>query len=230
MGAIYLIRHGQASFGKADYDQLSETGFHQAKVLGAALRARVPRPDAVYSGTMRRHRETAEACLAAMAVAAQPVEAAGYKEYDHDEIVLRFKPEYADHAFREADLKRHDNPRRAFQQIFTQAIGRWVSGQHDADYGESWLAFRARCTQALDETIRQLGPSKTALVFTSGGPITAIAQNLLQIPDEHAFGLNWTLANCGVTKIIYSERGKYLSSLNEHAHFEGALRELITYR
>ena len=26
MGVVYLIRHGQASFGAADYDQLSELG------------------------------------------------------------------------------------------------------------------------------------------------------------------------------------------------------------
>lgn len=230
MGAIYLIRHGQASFGKSDYDQLSDTGFEQARVLGEALRSRIPNPDAVLSGTMRRHRETAETCLAAMQNRMKPADAAGFREYDHDEIVVRFKPEYADHAFRNADLARHANPRRAFQEMFTQAIGRWVSGKYDAEYKESWLAFRARCTQALGETIRQLGPSKTALVFTSGGPITAIAQELLQIPDQHAFGLNWTLANCGVTKVIYSERGTYLASLNEHAHFEGEKRELITYR
>ena len=42
--------------------------------------------------------------------------------------------------------------------------------------------------------------------------------------------INLTLANCGVTKVIYSERATYLSSFNEHAHFEGAQHKLITYR
>ncbi len=230
MGAIYLIRHGQASFGQSDYDQLSETGFKQARVLGEALRRRVPEPDAAFSGTMRRHRETAEACLTAMGIPMQAAEAAGFREYDHEEIVVRFMPEYADHMRRNAALGKNANPRRAFQEMFTQAISRWVSGQHDADYKESWLAFCARCTRALQDLILTLGPSKTALVFTSGGPITAVCRNLLQIPDEHAFALNWTLANCGITKIIYSERGTYLASLNEHGHFEGDQRELITYR
>lgn len=230
MGAIYLIRHGQASFGKSDYDKLSDLGVQQSRVLGEALRVRVPKPDAAFSGGMKRHRETAEACLASMEIPMQAAEVAGFREYDHEEIVVRFKPEYADHAFRLADQAKQANPRRAFQEMFTQAIGRWVSGKHDAEYKESWLAFRVRCTKALDETIHSLGPSKTALVFTSGGPITAICQNLLQIPDPHAFRLNWTLANCGITKVIYSERGKYLASLNEHGHFEGGQRELITYR
>jgi len=28
MGTLYLVRHGQASFGAADYDNLSELGLH----------------------------------------------------------------------------------------------------------------------------------------------------------------------------------------------------------
>jgi hypothetical protein len=53
----------------------------------------------------------------------------------------------------------------------------------------------------------------------------AVSQPLLRIPDAHAFQINWTLVNCGVTKVIYSERGKYLLTLNEHAHFEGERRD-----
>ena len=34
MAAIYLIRHGQASFWKADYDQLSHKGTEQSELLG----------------------------------------------------------------------------------------------------------------------------------------------------------------------------------------------------
>ncbi len=34
MTTIYLIRHGQASFGKSNYDELSENGEAQATLLG----------------------------------------------------------------------------------------------------------------------------------------------------------------------------------------------------
>ena len=34
MGMLYLVRHGQASFGAADYDQLSELGARQCEALG----------------------------------------------------------------------------------------------------------------------------------------------------------------------------------------------------
>lgn len=230
MGAIYLVRHGQASFGKADYDKLSETGVEQALVLGKALRARVTQLDGAFAGAMHRHRQTAEHCLSTFGQPAELRINAGFNEFDHEEVVQRFKPAYANRLFMMADLARTLNPRRAFQQVFEQAVARWLGGEFDHEYAESWPAFQSRCVQALNDTVHELGPSKTALVFTSGGTITAICQHLLKIPDEHAFRLNHTLANAGVTKVIYGERGVYLSTVNEHAHFEGAHRELITYR
>ena len=230
MGAIYLIRHGQASFGKIDYDELSPTGVEQGHILGQALRARVPQVDAVITGAMKRHRQTAASCLAAMELAATPRDMAGFREYDHDEIIVRHEPRFARPEEMMAELAKIPEPRRAFQAIFGKAMERWIGGGHDAEYSESWSAFRARCNGALEELIRSLGASKTALVFTSGGVISAICHTLLQFPELQAYQLNLTLANCGVTKIIYSERARYLSTLNEHAHFEGARHKLITYR
>jgi broad specificity phosphatase PhoE len=37
MATLYLIRHGQASFGADDYDKLSGLGCRQASVLGDYL-------------------------------------------------------------------------------------------------------------------------------------------------------------------------------------------------
>lgn len=230
MGAIYLVRHGQASFGKADYDQLSDTGFEQARVLGLALRPRIPQLDAVVTGAMARHRQTAETCLLAMQQVLPRQEMPGFNEFDHEQVIQRYEPRYANRLVLMADMAKTLKPRRAFQEMFEKAVARWVSGRHDEDYSESWSAFRARCVHSLETLIDTLGPSKTAIVFTSGGTITAICQQQLHIPDEYAFRLNWTLANCAVTKIVYSERGRYLSTVNEHAHFEGAHSKLITYR
>jgi broad specificity phosphatase PhoE len=230
MGAIYLIRHGQASFGQANYDALSKLGMEQAHLLGEALRPRLPRVDAVVTGTMERHRQTAAACLGAMDLAAERGEAAGFNEYDHVELVARLEPRYADHAALGADLAKTPDPRRTFQALFSKAIERWMSGAHDAEYTESWPAFQNRCNDAVADLVARLGPSKTALVFTSGGVISAVCQRLLRIEDHQAFRINWTLANCGITKLIYGERGTYLSTLNEHGHFEGRDPKFITYR
>ena len=34
MASIYLVRHGQAGFGKLNYDQLSDTGHQQGELVG----------------------------------------------------------------------------------------------------------------------------------------------------------------------------------------------------
>ena len=53
MGSIYLIRHGQASFGADDYDVLSATGVRQAAVLGEHLAALGIGFDRCLSGDLR---------------------------------------------------------------------------------------------------------------------------------------------------------------------------------
>ncbi len=230
MGVIYLIRHGQASFGKRNYDALSPTGIKQAQILGASLSSRIPRIDQVFTGSMQRHQQTAEHCLAAMQIQMDIQEDCGWDEYDHQDIIQRYKPLYKSHAIMLADLARTLQPRQAFQAMFSRAIDRWMSGEYDNEYIESWSTFEQRRVATLAKLRQSMGASDTALVFTSGGPISAICQSLMNIPSSNIFRLNWTLANCGVTKLIFSERGMYLSSLNEHSAFEGRDRDLITYR
>nr|MBV6628451.1 histidine phosphatase family protein [Oceanococcus sp. HetDA_MAG_MS8] len=230
MGAILLIRHGQASFGEPDYDKLSVTGKEQALVLGRHLRGRLRSAEHVQTGTMRRHQQTAAGCLEGLNWDLPATENAGWNEYDHDEVLNRYKPKYRNRARLVAELASHRHPRRAFQEIFAAAIERWMDGAHDADYAETWPQFRQRCVQALHDLSEQMAKGETALVFTSGGPITAVVQELMGIPAQNIFRINWTLANCGTTKIIHSERGLFLSSLNEHTAFEGDFQDLITYR
>ena len=54
MGTLYLVRHGQASFGADDYDQLSKLGVQQSQRLGEYWRARGMRFDAVLMGSLDR--------------------------------------------------------------------------------------------------------------------------------------------------------------------------------
>lgn len=232
MSTIFLIRHGQASFGAADYDQLSALGVEQSGVLGGALSARLP-PDAplhVFTGDMRRHHQTAANCLAAMRCEHSPTIHAGFNEFDHEEVIERYEPRYVDREAMQADLLRASDPRRAFQRMFEHAIARWTSGEHDADYRESWPAFRARCADALAHVAAATPRDGFALVFTSGGTITALCQGLMNLPDAVALRLNWTLANAGVTKLLGSGDGLRVSTVNEHVHFEGARSALLTYR
>jgi broad specificity phosphatase PhoE len=230
MAAIYMIRHAQASFGAQDYDQLSEVGLRQARVLGDALAARRVPAAATYCGSMRRHHQTAAGCLEAMRLPADWTVDAGWNEYDHDDVICAFEPRYRDHAALAADLAASPQPRKWFQSMFVRAVARWASGAHDGDYRESWPAFRDRVRAALGRVNAALGKSQAALVFTSGGPISAVCGGLLSLSEDETLKLNARLANAAVTKLVCSEGVVHLSSLNEHGHFEGEHAALITYR
>jgi broad specificity phosphatase PhoE len=236
MGAIYLLRHGQASFGSANYDQLSPTGHAQAKVLGAALRARGVTPDHVVCGSMQRHVDTASGALAAWGhdangVTIPPtVSHEGVNEFDHENVIEVAQPRYADKAQMMMDMAATGDPRRAFQKFFQDAVGRWVGGHHDDEYKEPWSVFKLRCVSALDDLVKQTPIKGNTLVFTSGGTISVICAHLLGLNDAQAFTINWTLANGGITKVLAGRDGLHLVSVNEHAHLEGAQPPMLTYR
>lgn len=230
MGAIYLLRHGQASFGTNNYDQLSVVGHQQAGVLGLALKARGVQPDVVISGSMQRHRETAMGALAEMGVDLPLSTHEGVNEFDHENVIEVAQPRYADKIAMMSEMAATGDPRRAFQTFFRDAVSRWVEGNHDAEYKEPWSIFKLRCVKALDDLVKATPPKGNTLVFTSGGTISVVCAHLLGLSDHQAFTINWTLANAGITKVLAGRDGLHLISVNEHAHLEGLTPSMLTYR
>ena len=57
-GRLYLVRHGLASFGAADYDHLSAMGVRQSVRLGEYFAHKGVCFEAVITGTLRRHTQT----------------------------------------------------------------------------------------------------------------------------------------------------------------------------
>ncbi len=234
MGAIYFIRHGQASFGSNNYDQLSPLGHQQARVVGQALRSRGVKPDVLVSGTMQRHLETASGALAEMDLDLALVQGlrqhAGVNEFDHENVIEVAEPRYADKLVMMGEMAASGDPRRSFQKFFQDAVGRWVDGHHADEYKEPWTVFKLRVISALDELVKMTPPKGSTLVFTSGGTISAICAHLLGLNDAQAFTINWTLANVGITKIQAGRDGLHLISVNEHGHVEGHQPSLLSYR
>ena len=225
MGTIHLVRHGQASFGAADYDRLSDLGVRQSALLGEWL-SRIGQPaERVVCGTLRRHRQTAEACLGAWGVSQAIVEDDGFNEFDHRDILARARPDLAEDGAL-ARLVAGPDGRRAFQQAFAAAVERWMAGGYDGEYAEPWPAFRARCVAALGRVAERDGD---VWVFTSGGPIAALVQHVLGLSDARMLELNWGIANAGVTRL--GPGGRRLGGFNSVAHLEAAGGgALITYR
>ena len=235
MGQVLLVRHGQARFGADDYDRLSELGREQARVLGDWLAARERRFDRAVTGSMRRHRETADACLARLPQELRPREDwsadAGFDEYDADAVVLRDRPEFAHSAALRAHIRDSADPRRTFHEMFAAAMARWMCGLHDKDYKETWQAFGARCVAALKRITDDATPGRRVVVFTSGGPIAAICQHLLGLDPRRTLGVNTVLVNCATTGLLYQPDLVSLAYLNNYAHLEqSGDPKMVTYR
>ena len=220
MGQVLLVRHGQASWDADDYDALSETGWEQSRLLGRALAGRGVEATLVVHGSMRRHRETAEAAGLADRATVDP----GWDEFDHLEM-LGAVPSPAEG---------RAPTRGEFQAWFEAATDRWTDGEHDTDYEETFDAFGDRVTAALRRTA-EAAVSGTAVVLTSGGP-TAWAVATLLGADLEREGrvrlwrrLNPVCVNSGVTKVVTGRRGLTLVSFNEHTHLDPK-PDLLTYR
>jgi broad specificity phosphatase PhoE len=219
MSVLLLVRHGQASWGSEDYDRLSELGHRQSAALGESLASRGVKPDVVVRGSMRRHRETTDAAVATAGWRDDVVEDADWDEFDHlgtlDGTVL----------FEHRDGEPYDERVRRFHAT----IERWSSGEHDRDYRETFPAFQARVRAAFDKTLDGLGPKETAVVFTSGGPVSWLAATLVEGGVPAWRRLSRVVVNSSVTKVHSGRWGTNLVSFNDHSHLE-ADRDLLSYR
>jgi broad specificity phosphatase PhoE len=224
MRRVTLVRHGQASFGADNYDCLSETGKAQAIHLGRILRLQGEAVDALWSGTMHRQRDTAEACRVSARWAAPLRSCSAFDEFDHEQVLERFYPGYRSKL---ADKQFH---RSEFAALFQAAMARWTGGAHDGDYTESWSAFRRRTSTALESVLQGVDKDHHAVVFTSGGVISVIVQALLGLSDSSTLQLNLTLANGSLTRLRAGAAGPRLMSLNEHSHFGGRFSHLLSWR
>jgi broad specificity phosphatase PhoE len=110
-------------------------------------------------------------------------------------------------------------------------MARWVGGEHETEYRESWSAFRERCRAALTRLTENAGASQRIIVFTSGGTIATLCQMVLGMTDAQVMQLNWSLVNSAVTKLLYQPGRVGISYLNNYAHLEWlGEAHAVTYR
>ena len=228
MSILYLIRHGQATIGSFNYDNLSDRGKEQAEILGRNFRCRVKDIDRVRYGTMQRHVQTLQGFKSKYNIFPQEESHRHWDEYDHIEIIQRFNPYYRNRWVMLADMVKKLNPRRDFEQMFNKAMDKWLSGHYDDEYNESWPEYKDRTSTALNDLIEDMGESETAMVVTSGGVISSLILKALDLPDSYFMRFNKKLVNCGVTKFVNNKKGLFVSTVNDHSAFEHR-PELITY-
>ena len=232
MSTIYLIRHGQASFGTDNYDQLSATGQEQARQLGIYFAGLGERIDRIYSGSLRRQTETAEIIAAALGGSVPPIDIEpAFDEYDSDVMLHTFAKSLTPEQIAEAGWPGLRTDRRKFQFFLERAARAWVEARIEAEEMTPWRGFHGRITSAIADIMRTEGRSKTLLISTSGGVIGTIVAQVMGLSNHMGIELNWSVHNASITRLIYSADKVSLSMFNGLPHLDRAeLRQLITYR
>ena len=226
MAAVYLIRHGQASFGTHHYDALSPLGQQQAEQLGAWLRTCAIEPARWYSGSMQRQQQTAQHTCAALELADASLHTdARLNEFDYLDVLSAHIPNCtSDAALLDFLRQQMGDPRRVFQRIFSEAVVHWVAHTHKIDgtaYRETWREFQQRVQAALADAVEfACNDNASVMLFTSGGVISAMVQNLLGISDERIFDLNSILLNTGITRLRVGQKRVWVDYLNACPHLE----------
>lgn len=220
MGTLYLVRHGQASFGSANYDELSALGWQQARRLGAYWKrsgnrqaaGRRPRFEAVYTGTLTRQIQTWQGIARGVEMPADGVmQRPALNEYNVAAVIHAAHPE---------PLPRSSEPLAYARRLRALRMGLtgWMQGNLQPEGLPPYMQFRQAVMAVLDEArARYRGD---VLVVTSAGPIAAVLAHLLGTPPAATAELNIAYRNTGLTELVLDRAGYRLMALNALPHLQ----------
>lgn len=229
MPEFYTVRHGQASYGTDDYDQLSPLGESQSQWLGHYFAERGVKFDRIVSGDLKRHRQTAAAICAGMGLQEGHAETLEtypeLNEFHFEEVVgayLRANP---------AERPPANADKRQFFRTLKNAMHAWIADTLDVQ--ESWQAFEQRVAAGMD-IIAQAQASERTLVVSSGGTIAMLTRLVLGAPAQTVVQLNMQTRNTSMSRFFYrAQQGREsvsLHSFNHTPHLEHPERQdAITY-
>ncbi len=240
MSTLLVIRHGQASFGAANYDVLSELGERQSQELGRYLARAGVRADAVYSGPLKRQVDTASLLSDAPQFPEAQVEPR-FSEFPAFRIVAlglpalieagAFEPERAA-AFTAAA---HDpvGERRMFETMFRTVMRAWAEGDPRLAAAlaelESFADFRRRVLSGLHDVMRAHGRGQTVVIVTSAGTVGASLAAALSLSPWESIKASLVVANTAMTRFKYRDvEDITLDAFNTVPHLQR--RALLTLR
>ena len=205
---LMLIRHGQASFGEADYDRLSDLGQRQATRLGEWVTQQGWHFDAIYSGQKRRQQHSAQLIAQAGALRHGGDLHTGtlpeFNEIDAEGIFAWFLANRSDVTdAQRAQLAAPKTYPDLYVNMFKLAINAWLRGELSVPGVPTWESFRVAVHDRLRTIHAQHAPEERLAIVTSGGPmsaaITAVEDQLI------ADGLLWEIPNTGLLHFARDE-------------------------
>jgi broad specificity phosphatase PhoE len=222
MGTVYLVRHGQASLGADDYDQLSELGQRQSERLGRYWAERGQRFDAVITGSLRRHAQTWAGIAAGAGLDLTPRVWPGLNEYDAEAVIR---------AVHTAALEKPDTPERYRQhfRLLRDGLAQWMAGTVSPQGMPTYRDFVRGITDALD-LVRTQHLGQSVLIVSSGGPISTAVGQVLGLSPERTIDLNMRIRNSAVTEFEFSAKRHALLTYNTLPHLDSpAHRDWVTF-
>jgi len=214
MGEITLVRHGQANSAadnEIDYDKLSDLGHQQAKWLGTWMAAHDQPYDAVFSGTLRRQRETAADM--GFSDVTQDARLNEIAYYDLTDEMAVYRP----------DLPR--NSPEDFAVHFPATLQAWKDGHIKGV--ETYDTFQTRVSEVLAMAAQ---PGKRILCVTSGGIIAQVMAQTLALDIPQMARIAIPIYNTSVHRFHVRDYGNLLATFNSAPHLDVADRiEARTY-
>ena len=222
MGTLYLVRHGQASFGADDYDQLSPLGLQQAHRLGAHWLAQGQRFDTVLMGTLRRHAQTLDGIAQGLPGLPAPQVLPSLDEYDSLALIRAIHTE---------PLQKPNTPElyRHHFRLLCDAIAQWMAGVISPQGMPSWEDFSLGVRRVLEQ-VRRDHADQNVLLVSSGGPISTAVGEVLGTAPEVTIALNMRIRNSAVTEFSVSPKRLMLQTFNTLPHLHAQEHQaLITH-
>jgi broad specificity phosphatase PhoE len=222
MGMLYLVRHGQASFGADDYDELSELGHRQCERLGQWFAARPTRFGRIFTGTLKRHRQSLEGIASGLAQTLDSTALPALNEYDSEAIVRAVHP---------APLHKPTSPEQVRQhfRLLREGLLGWMAGDAKPQGMPSFDAFRTGVQATLDQ-VRAQHAEEATLIVSSGGPISTAIGLVLGLQAEAIVELNLHLRNSALCELRVTPKKLNLVTFNTLPHLdEPALGHWITH-
>ncbi len=210
MSTIYLIRHGQASAGTDNYDQLSPLGERQAQLLGKLWRRKKFHLDNVFAGKLRRQQHTAELTLAHAGLSLPTQTIPLLDEYDHTSIDRLF-----------GNGIRSDMPDSLGFEDYTGIMDRWRGAASNALQGsESWAQFEQRGWQSIQRAHELSCENAQLALFTSGGVIATLLRKILQLDFYSTMDVIWGVRNASITTLHFDGTRAKLIDFNTVSHLD----------
>lgn len=205
MGTLYLIRHGQASYGEADYDRLSPRGVEQALAIGRwAARAKL---HALYAGPMRRQQQTAQyANEGAGGTLPARQDLTELAEYPAFEMLQHLVPRLVAEDPKFVQLSDAPPP-RLLDQAFQTILSKWSRDEWVADGVERITAFVERIRTGLDRVLRAAGSGARLACVTSAGPIGVAVGLVFGTPAERMVRASIVIRNASITELRFRSQG-----------------------